>query len=92
MGVDPVVAADRALNDLVELCAQLAVLISDEIVPLPPSVLMRMTAVVAGMEASLFALVHWVDVVAAESKAPATGLRPAPLRPAPRRARGQGFQ
>lgn len=63
MTVDPIVAADRALSDLVDLCAQLAVLIADEIVPLPRVVLMRMTTVVAGMEAALFALVHWVDVV-----------------------------
>lgn len=70
MGGESIVAADRALNQLVDLSAQLAVLIADEIVPLPPVVLMRMTAVLAGMEAALFTLVHWVDVAGREPGPP----------------------
>ena len=78
MSADPIVAADRALNELVDLAAQLAVLTSNEIVPLPPVVLLRITSIVTGMEASLFTLIHWVDVAATLSAESPSGTAPEP--------------
>jgi hypothetical protein len=58
---DPIHAADMALKELVDLCARLTILISDEIAPLPPVTLLRITSVLAAMDATLYTLGHSVD-------------------------------